>query len=158
MTIDQAVATLETAFPPTPLHPERAFAEWGTTYVDHQTFEDESRGKTWTQLSSKFLEFHHDALAYLGPEGLVAYVPAYLKAVLIDDGALDLLPTFLFMTLRRSKTRDFEARFARFSGAQRKAIAAVLVTLEHKFDGLRRKEPITEALDEYWRTINRSGT
>jgi hypothetical protein len=57
---------LERAFPPRPIEPAHAFAEWGGTYVDAGAFRDGVRGKRWTELEASFLERHHDALVFFG--------------------------------------------------------------------------------------------
>jgi hypothetical protein len=51
---------LERAFPPRPIEPAGAFAEWGGTYVDAEAFRKGVRGKRWPELEVSFLE-HHDA-------------------------------------------------------------------------------------------------
>lgn len=148
---------LRTAFPPQPLDPESAFAEWGGTYQDASSFKSEARGKRWDELSSGFLERHHDALRALGPQALIAVIPAFLAAALRRDEELDMLPTFLLGTLTRS-TADgdrFDARFGALATAQRQAIARALEAWESSLEGSQDERAVTEALDSYWREEDR---
>jgi hypothetical protein len=151
--IQRAIDELRVAFPPRPLETASAFAEWGTTYLDSEKYRREAEGKRWDELSPRFLEFHHDALVFLGPAALVEVIPAYLAAALRRDPELDMLPTFLRSLLTRgADDARFDARFGRLTPAQRQAIARALEAWEASREGSHVQRSITEALDSYWRT------
>ena len=79
--IQAAIDELRAAFPPHPLDVQAAFDEWGVT-CDGARFKAEAHGKRWDELSSRFLEYHHDALLFLGPSILVEVIPAYPSGLL----------------------------------------------------------------------------
>lgn len=155
--IKTAIDDLRAAFPPHPLEPERMFLEWGVSYTDGGAFKDGTRGKQWDELPAQFLEFHHDALLFLGPAALAEVIPAYLAAVLRRDRELDMLPTFLLSVLNRSiDTERFDARFGRLPPAQRQAITHALEAWAASEKDSHNQPQILEALDSYWRSA-RSG-
>lgn len=90
--IQTATDELRTAFPPHSLDPERMF-EKCVSYTDVHFFEAGARGKRWDELPTRFLEFHHDALLFLGLAAVVQVIPAYLAAGRRRERELDMLPT-----------------------------------------------------------------
>ena len=70
MTSADETAELAKAFPPHPIDPTTAFAEWDVTHVDANAFEEGVRGRRWTELAAAFLEHHHDALVFFGPTSM----------------------------------------------------------------------------------------
>jgi hypothetical protein len=145
--------TLERAFPPQPVDPGAAFAEWGGTHVDAEAFREGVRGKRWTELEPAFLERHHDALVFLGPASIATYLPAYLAALVRRDPALSALPGFLLGVLTRGRDGErFDARFSELTSEQRRAVARVLAAHEAELAGSSRQEDVRVALDSYWRT------
>ena len=151
----QAIDELRAAFPPHPLNTEGVFAEWGGSYTDGNSFKTGTHGKRWDELSARFLEYHHDALLFLGPAAVVDMIPAYLAAVLRQERELDMLPTFLINLLTRDTDSErFDARFGRLSSAQRQAITHALAAWAGSLEDSPRKLSIVEALAVYWR--NRS--
>jgi hypothetical protein len=155
--IERAIDELRTAFPPHPLETESVFAEWGVSYTDGTSYKAEARGKRWDELSPRFLERHHDALLFLGPDAVVEAIPAYLAVALQRAPELDMLPAFLIGVLaRRADPERFDARFGRLTPAQREAIAHALEAWEGSLEDSHRRRSITEALESYWRTT-RSG-
>lgn len=73
--LQAVLGDLESAFPPHPLDPEHAFAEWGGTYLGADDFKAGVRGRLWSTIPSTFLEFHHDAVHFLGPSSLPTISP-----------------------------------------------------------------------------------
>jgi hypothetical protein len=143
---------LKHAFPLRPIEPADAFAEWGGTYVDARAFRDGVRGKRWTELEASFLEHHHDALVFLGPSSISEYLPAYVIALVRHDPALSALPSFLLSILTRDRDDErFDARFARLTSVQRRALARTLVAYEAELVGSSRQADVSIALDSYWR-------
>jgi hypothetical protein len=122
-------------FPPHPLRPEQAFDEWGGTYLQSKEFKQESKGIPWDELSFKFLRFHYDALAYLGPSSYVEYLPAFLTAMVARRRDADVIPLVVLATLRRrpndqeANTR-LEKRLGALTDQQKRAVAEVLAYLE----------------------------
>lgn len=155
LSIEDVFGEVVRAFPPHPLDPANAFAEWGTTYLDAVKFEDGVRARTWTELPASFLEYHHDALPFLGPRSIGEYLPAYLAVLLRGDPALDALPGFLLGILTRDDPDRFDVRFAHLSPEQRRAIARALVALEAAWEGSRRQSDVREPLDRYWRNFDK---
>ena len=153
-TIEVAIQELQSAFPPHPLDVRTAFDQWGVTYTDGASFQQGAQGKRWDELSPTFLEFHHDALLFLGWPVIVHVIPAYLAAALRRDPELDMLPSFLLGALTRgidNNTTRFDAQFAQLSLAQRNAIALALEAWEQSFENSDRRRPIKAALKSYWR-------
>ena len=153
--IQTAIDELRTAFPPHPLDVQSAFAEWGVTYTDGATFKTEAQGRRWDELSPRFLEFHHDAVLFLGPAAISDLIPAYLAAALRRDRELGMLPAFLISALTRgidNNTERFDAQFGRLAPAQRRAITHALEAWEGSLESSDHRRPITEALESYWRT------
>jgi hypothetical protein len=152
--VTQAVIEeLRTAFPPHALDPENMFSEWGVGYTDAPLFKKESCGKPWDELPTQFLEFHHDALLFLGPTAIVELIPAYLAAALRKEPALDMLPTFLLSVLNRNADpQRFDARFGRLTRGQRRAITQALEVWAGLFEDSPRRRSIIEALESDWRT------
>ena len=152
MDVAEDLENLERVFPPRPIDPADAFAEWGGTYVDADAFRDGVRGMRWTDLDGAFLERHHDALVFFGPASISKYLPAYLRALVRRDPALDALPTFLLSVLTPDGDEGrFEARFERLTAARRRAIARVLAAHEIELAGSSRQAEVRAALDGYWR-------
>ena len=153
------VATeIEAAFPATPLGPGQAFAEWGLTYLDSEGFRTSSQGRTWRELPPDFLEYHHDALPFLGPAAFREYLPAYIAAVVLHLQQLDALPVSLASILtRKHADTALEARFDRrlelLNARQQRAVAMAFLFLEHSLGSSLEKKRVTEALDSYWRTV-----
>jgi len=157
--LDAVIADLQRAFPPGLLAPAGAFDAWGTTYLSVDDFERRSRGETWRSLSAAFLEFHHDALFMLDSAAFAAYLPAYLRAVLLERDQLDALPGFLIGALSRRIDDEalrvrFDRRVSALDRAQRAAVAQALEFLASHTDdsqpALRRRWHA--ALDSYWST------
>lgn len=156
-TIQTAIDGLRTAFPPHALETERVFAQWGVSYTDGDSFHEGAQGKRWDELSPRFLEFHHDALLFLGPAAAVDVIPAYLATVLRRDRELDMLPTFLINVLTRGNDSErFDARFGGLSAVQRQAITDALEVWAGSIGDAPLQRSIMTALEGYWRTT-RSG-
>lgn len=152
MDVADELENLERVFPPRPIEPADAFAEWGGTYVDAKAFRDGVRGKRWTELEASFLERHHDALVFLGPSSISEYLPAYVIALVRRDPALSALPSFLLSVLTRGTDGDrFDARFSGLTSAQRRAIARTLAAYEMELAGSSQQADVSAALDSYWR-------
>ena len=147
-----AIDDLKRAFPPHPIDPTNAFAEWGGTYVDATGFRDRVRAKPWTELDADFLERHHDALVFLGPESVPEYLPAYLSKLVSRDPALSALPSFLLAVLTRGDDGErFDARFSRLTAEQISAVGRTLAAFESELEGSSRQPDVTASLDSYWR-------
>src|ERR1700733_10465472 len=128
---------LQKAFPAKPFDPMDAFSEWGISYTSGDAFKEGVRGRTWVELPAAFLEWHHDALMFLGPSSVCDYLPAYIAVVLRGDPALSALPTFLFGVLTRSDSARFDARFSGLAHEQKVAIKCALEALELRWKGSR---------------------
>jgi hypothetical protein len=147
-----AIESLKRAFPPHPIDPTNAFAEWGGTYIDASAFRDGVRTRPWTGLDGDFLEHLHDALVFLGPESVPEYLPAYLSKLVTRDPALSALPSFLLAVLTRGDGRErFDARFSRLTAAQVSAVGQALAAFESELEGSSRQPDVTASLDSYWR-------
>ena len=152
MDVGDELENLERVFPPHPIAPATAFAEWGGTYVDAEAFRTGVRGKRWTELDASFLERHHDALVFFGPSTISDYLPAYVRALVRRDPALSALPSFLLSVLTRDNDVErFEARVAGLTAAQRRAIARTLVAYETQLAGSSHQADVSAVLDGYWR-------
>jgi len=151
--LQTAIDELHTAFSPHPLDPEPMFSEWGVSYPDGASFKVGARGKRWDELPTQFLEFHHDALSFLGPAAVVDVIPACLAAVLRKARELDMLPTFLIDVLTRGiDSERFDARFGRLTHTQRHAITHALEAWAGSLEDSPRQRAILDALESYWRT------
>ncbi len=47
VSVQEAIDELVNVFPPSPLDPEHAFAEYGGTYLDAEDFKAGVRGRSW---------------------------------------------------------------------------------------------------------------
>lgn len=151
--ITDELQDLERAFPPRPIEPEGAFAEWGGTYVDAEAFRAGVRGKRWPEIDASFLERHHDALMFFGPSSIAEYLPAYVVALIRRDPALSAMPSFLLGALtREGDGQRFDDRFRALTAAQRRAIARALAAYETELAGSSRQPDVSAALDGYWRS------
>ncbi|MFA6093064.1 MAG: 7-carboxy-7-deazaguanine synthase QueE [Elusimicrobiota bacterium] len=151
-----AAELLVKAFPEHRLDAAGAFGLSGRTYLDRDAFIRAARGRSWRRLGRRFLEEHREAVLFLSPKGLAAYLPAFLDAVLRHHRRLDMLPSFLCSALTRHKDGSSQAcRFAsllRYLGpAQKRAVAAVLAEAEGQAKKTGLDSPATAALDSYWR-------
>lgn len=157
-TLVDVASRIGAAFPEAPLDASGAFEEWGTTYLDADGFVADSRGRTWRELDRRFLEYHNDALPFLGPSAFARYLPAFLSAVVHDSDRLDQLPGFLVYLLTRDanstvRRERFDARLARLTLDQQKAVALALTHLEASPGAGNDRQAVTRALDSYWRTL-----
>ena len=150
-----AIENLKRAFPPHTIDPTNAFGEWGGTYVDAAAFREGVRAKPWTELDADFLERHHDALVFLGPQSVAEYLPAYLSKFVSRDPALSALPSFLMAVLTREGNAErFDARFSRLTADQISSVARLLVALERALECRAphcKRLDVTTSLDRYWR-------
>lgn len=157
VSVQEAIDELVNVFPPRPLDPEQAFAEYGGTYLDAEDFKAGVRGRSWNTLPSKFLEFHHDAVHFLGPASFADYLPAFLVAVVRRDDELDQLPRYLLTALTRSDeyagVENFDARIEHLTPVQQRAVACALKALEASHELNRNKQTVAVTLDSYWRKL-----
>jgi hypothetical protein len=154
VSIESEIAHLTRVFPPRPIDPSHAFAEWGGTYTDAEQFRHGVRGHAWTELEPAFLERSHDALVFLGPASIGDYLPAYLASLLRRDAELSAMPSFLLGVLMRGNDPvRFDERFSGLSAAQREAVTSALTALERELQGTPRQHDVTEVLDSYWRSL-----
>jgi hypothetical protein len=162
VSVQEAIERLADAFPVHPLDPEHAFDEWGGTYLSVDDFKTGARDHTWRSLPMSFLEFHHDAIHFLGPSSFPEYLPAYLAAAVGRDRSLDQLPLHTVTALTRSTvnpddTRRFDARISRLSAEQQRAVAGALAALESAHELEHNKRDVASALDSYWRNLAPTG-
>ncbi len=151
--ITNELQDLERAFPPRLIEPDGAFAEWGGTYVDAESFRVGVRGKRWPEIDASFLERHHDALVFLGPSSIAEYLPAYLLALIRRDPASSAMPSFLLGVLTRGSDGErFDDRFRSLTSAQRRATARTLAAYEMETAASSRQSDVSAALDGYWRS------
>jgi hypothetical protein len=137
--IEEAVDALRAAFPPQPLDPDRARDEWHVGTIHTTGFMDAVRGKPWV----------------LGPNALVAVLPAFLAAMLRRAPELHMVPTFLLGTLTRepATAQRFDARLGPLTLEQRRAIARALATWEASPQGADHRDWTREARNSYWRGV-----
>jgi hypothetical protein len=153
---EAVINELRSAFPPYPLDVQTAFDQFGVTYTDGASFQAGAQDRRWDELPPAFLEFHHDALLFLGPPVAANVLPAYLAAALRRDPALDMLPLFLVTALTRdidNNTTRFDAQFGPLSPTQRLAVSHALEAWAGSFASPDRRRALASALDSYWRTI-----
>jgi hypothetical protein len=151
---------LEAAFSRRPLYRPSAFAAdagaWGG-YLDAKAFKAHIKGRTWDQLSSAFLEFHHDAPMYMGPQAFSMVLPAYLAALVRGGKRLHMLPEYFIADLTRSKTKwkraQFDARVDCLTRSQKAAVAAVLEGLASLPSYSPLRSSIEESLGSYWSKV-----
>jgi hypothetical protein len=157
VSVQDVIDELVDVFPPEPLDPADAFGEYGGTYLDADAFKAGVRGRSWNALPSELLELHHDAVHFLGPASFADYLPAFVAAIVRRDQALDQLPRYLLTALTRSDehagVEDFDARVARLTPAQQRAVARALEALEASHELPRNKRTVAVALDSYWRKL-----
>lgn len=159
MDLEARLEKLATAFPPEPIDGGRAFAEWGKTHLDAEKFSDAVQGQLWTELQPAFLEYHHDALVFMGPSSVADYLPAYLMSMLRDDPVLSSMPSFLLGVLTRSRdAARFDARFSRLTPMQRRAVGEALTDYAESLGPSGRRTEVNEALDSFWRADLEGGT
>ena len=138
--IDTPRAALRSLFPATPLDPTDAFAQWGVTYLDVESYVAGSRGQLWHALPGSFLEYHDDALSFLGPVAFAAILPAYLDALLDDELILGSIPFAILPALSRPKSgsdaalwrQRFDARMDHLDADQRRLVVRVLTAFIEK--------------------------
>ena len=154
----EILAELSAAFPARKLDPAGAMGDAAVTYLDFPSFEAGSRGRSWGSLGWEFLKLHHDAIGFLTPTGLAAYLPAFLAAAIKHHEEVDVLPVFVAGGLTRRPDEPEElARFdellALLDDRQQKAIAAALEGLEALSENPFANAPEKQALDSYWRKL-----
>lgn len=155
--MDELLAAIAEAFPAAPLGQdtfEDSLGMWGG-YLDAVAFESGALGRTWQELEPSFLEFHHDVMAYAGPETFAAVLPAYLAALVRKDEVSSGLPQFLLGALIRDerprRQAIFDARMARLTERQRAVVARVLDALSRSARHEYYAAEIAQALERYWR-------
>src|SRR3954451_20733637 len=99
--VEEILASILETFPEAPLDPKGALAESGRTYLDWGDFVRSSHGRSWRDLGWQFLKFHGEAVHFVSPQGLAAYLPAYLRAALEHFDEVDMLPRFVASALTR---------------------------------------------------------
>lgn len=154
--IDDLLTAIEKAFPGEPLGEdvfEDSLGMWDG-YLDATAFESGVAGRTWQELDPRFLEFHHDVMAYAGPATFAAALPAYLAAFVRMDEELDMLPQFLMGALIRDdgpqRQEIFDARTARLTEGQRTVIAHILSELSRSARHEYYLDEIEQARERYW--------
>jgi hypothetical protein len=140
---------LAKAFPPAPLDTH----DWAYTYDSRERFRAETNGKAWPEIPVSVAEWHHDVVHSLGPRHFAQIVPAFLNAVLGQEG-LDALPRFLCSSLTPRGADDelFQQRIAVLTTDQRTAVANALATVRdlREQTGGTRYEFLDSALDAFW--------
>lgn len=154
------IAAVERLFPALPMprpgtsrEPgSSALARW-SGYLDYESFEARVTGSVWLDLDDQFLEFHHDALAYLDPEDFARLFPAYFRAWLRNSDALDMLPQYMVSALTRVAPDGemFDARFGAMTEPQRQLVARAVQHLASQDAYSYYAAELQEALDAYWR-------
>lgn len=148
---------LRAAFPAEPIHAERAFDDWGTTYPDAEPYAQHLEGKTWEQLDRSYIITRADALGFLGTRELAAVLPVYLQALLEDGASSPAADTVVLMLTKPDpakktgvKLHRFEALVGALTSAQRAVVAAVL----HVFVASNQEgspgERARVALERHW--------
>jgi len=124
----------------------------GALYLDCESFDEGINGQDWTNLTSVFLEFHHDALFHLQPGAFAQLLPAYLSALLEYPDSLDMLPPMLLSALTCKSAGDalFKERISRLNSEQSVLVARTLRTLARSWTHQNHREEIRMALSSHW--------
>lgn len=150
------LAAIAEAFPAYPLDPTGVFKEWGIGYLDVPKFTEQSKGRLWTELTPKFLEYFGDAANFLGSQGYAQYLPAYLSAAVAFPPEIDCLPYSLLSSLQPMPENPYVEqrlwlRRARLTEKQQIAVAQALEYLVQAFSDSSIGEMAKSALDGFWR-------
>jgi hypothetical protein len=148
---------IRAAFPALPIHAEGAFAQWGASYPDAQSYVEQLEGKTWDRLDRTYIVRRSDALGFLSTRHLAAVLPVYLCA-LVEDGVWSPAAGMLTLVLAqpRSGTDDglgmarFDALVEALTRAQRAAIAVALRAFADADEEGSLGRAARAALDGHW--------
>jgi hypothetical protein len=149
--VNPLLPELRAAFPPTAIMAADAF-ERHCHGADE--FRDAIDGKSWDRLDPVFMARECSALWFLSDRHFVELLPLYLHLLLVMD--IPRLSDCLMPRLTRSVAGDpfclhgerFDILESRFSGAQKSAVAATLISF---LDKRPRDAPAAQrALDRYW--------
>jgi len=155
VTIDDVSAEIVRAFPPRVMNFDTAFVNYGSAYLDAETFKAGATGRDWKSLPAAFLERHHDVLLSLDPALFAQLLPALLLALVQDAPEIDKLPYFVIPELRRPASAAEQPRFDAWAGAltsaQKSAVGHALELLLEDARGPER-ERLEAALNSYWQS------
>ncbi len=148
---------LRAAFPAEPIHAAGAFDDWGTTYPDADPYAQHLEGKTWEQLDRSYAITRADALGFLGTRALVAVLPVYLRALLVDGAWSPCADTVVLLLTKPEpgkktgiKLQRFEAMVSALTSEQRAVIAAVLRAFATANEEGSPGERARAALERHW--------
>ena len=150
---DALCAALNALFPPRPI--TRAMLEEPTAgWEDYKGGDlvQQLEGRSWDELEPAFIEQHHSALRYTGPEAFGALLPAYLRH-LLQHRAFNDIPFVVAGELQRYgnpvNVGVFDARIERLTAAQRAVVKRIVAFLT-------TREPMQAAMsatfESYWRS------
>ncbi len=100
-----------------------------------------------------FVEGHFAALRYMPPDAFVAFLPAYLAA-LVEGGTENELPALVFsqLTRRAGWEEKFDSRASLLDKSQRQAIVRMLEELERGERFSHYRSGISDALSS-WKSV-----
>lgn len=120
------------------------------------------QGKLWLQLTDVgFLRYHEAAMSLMYPEGFRFYLPAFLRAALIDPEAADIIHDGLEFHLTPPETEGAEAMeyfLNRVSGFTKNQKQVIKAFLQNSFeydslpDWIERVQRRQRTL-EFWQTF-----
>lgn len=100
-------------------------------YPDVAEVRDEFRGQTWLDADVELLRRNVEALSFFTPEAFRYYLPAFLRAALLEPRRADIIPQFVCLSLTPPKDdgpqlRRFRKQMHLFSSDQKDAIRSFL--------------------------------
>ena len=156
---------LRVAFPAKPIHAERAFSDWGATYLDAEPYMKQIEGKTWENLNRAYLITRADALGFLSTRQLVAVLPVYLRSI-VEEGVWSQAADALLLLLTKPgpekktgiKLPRFEALLGALTPPQCVAIAAVLRAFAATDEEGSPGKAARAAIEAHWKTYLPAGS
>lgn len=130
--------------------------------VEAQEIQEFFRGKRWEEITLEKLRGHptmvsSDGPAFMTVEAFHYYLPAYLMIIIDKKPEADVIPEFIINTLSvtdapEQRRKWYEARVARFTKAQRRAIKSVLEYVREMYEGLPHADLYAPSLStiRYW--------
>ena len=104
---------------------------------------------TWQSLDKDFLEFHENALIYLGDTAFSALLPAYLLYLIDNDDYGGIQYCVAIVLTQKDdplQLKTFKQRIKELTDLQQTVVKNILVYLAQG----HRKNIMTTALESYW--------
>lgn len=115
------------------------------------------RGRSWESLTDvRFLRLNEAALALMYPEAFRYYLPAFMRAAVVDPKTADVIPhglEFNLMPHHSASSEKFIARISGFTPQQKQAIKAYLKFEPYPMHWtIRMRQQQQQAID-FWDTF-----